>query len=86
MGLTSHMLQVAKLSDQPEQPLIPSSEEVNADVSSDKSLSKTSVQSDTQPKAKTDLKAKKKLNPAFSQPKSPNKVRMILPKKPATHL
>ncbi|GJR69810.1 hypothetical protein Tco_0015875 [Tanacetum coccineum] len=41
--LTSHMLKVAKLSEQPEQPLIPPSGEVNADDTTDKSPSRTSV-------------------------------------------
>ena len=86
VGLTAHMLQVAKLSEQPEQSLIPSSEKVNADVTSDKSLSKTSVQLDTQPKATTDKGTKKKSHPAFSQPKSSHNVRVILPNQPATHL
>ncbi|GKC26437.1 hypothetical protein Tco_1033731 [Tanacetum coccineum] len=42
--LTSHMLKVAKLSEEPEQSLIPLSGEVNADDSADKSLSRTTVQ------------------------------------------
>ncbi|GKA48684.1 hypothetical protein Tco_0741642 [Tanacetum coccineum] len=47
----------------------------------DKSLSKASVQLVTQPKALTDLKAKKKRITPSSIPKSPYKVRVILPKK-----
>ncbi|GKF20455.1 hypothetical protein Tco_0069093, partial [Tanacetum coccineum] len=54
--LTSHMLKVAKLSEEPEQSLIPPSGEVNADDTADKSLSRASVQPVTQPKAPTDLK------------------------------
>ncbi|GKG44290.1 hypothetical protein Tco_0485728, partial [Tanacetum coccineum] len=50
----------------------------------DKSLSKASVQLVTQPKALTDLKAKKKRITPSSIPKSPYKVRAILPKKPVT--
>ncbi|GJY68252.1 retrovirus-related pol polyprotein from transposon TNT 1-94, partial [Tanacetum coccineum] len=58
--LTSHMLKVAKLSEEPKQSLIPPSEEL---------------------KAPTDLKTKKKrILPSF-KPKSPYKVRVILPKK-----
>ncbi|GKC71627.1 hypothetical protein Tco_1117510 [Tanacetum coccineum] len=41
--LTSHMLKVAKLSEEPEQSLIPPSGEVNADDTADKSLSRASV-------------------------------------------
>ncbi|GJV13077.1 hypothetical protein Tco_1354618 [Tanacetum coccineum] len=79
--LTSHMLKVAKLSEEPEQSLIPPSGEVNADDTADKSLSRASVQPVTQPKAPTDLKTKKKRIPPSSKPKSPYKVRVILPKK-----
>nr|GFA40079.1 hypothetical protein [Tanacetum cinerariifolium] len=81
VALTSHMLQVAKLSQQLEQSLISFSKEVNADGSADKSLSRTPVQPFTQPKAPTDLKTKKKRIPPSSQPKSSYKVRVILPKK-----
>ncbi|GKD05097.1 hypothetical protein Tco_1180071, partial [Tanacetum coccineum] len=56
---TSHMLKVDKLSKDPEQSLIPPSWEVNADDTADKSLSRASVEPVTQPKAQTDLKAKK---------------------------
>ncbi|GKA17198.1 hypothetical protein Tco_0697035 [Tanacetum coccineum] len=58
--LTSHMLKVAKLSEEPEQSLIPPFRES---------------------KAPTDLKTKKKRIPPSSKPKSPYKVRVILPKK-----
>ncbi|GJU19286.1 retrovirus-related pol polyprotein from transposon TNT 1-94 [Tanacetum coccineum] len=79
--LTSHMLKVAKLSEEPEQSLLPPSGEVNADDTADKSLSKAFVQPVTQSKATTDLKTKKKKIPPSSKPKSPYKVRVILPKK-----
>ncbi|GJR80014.1 retrovirus-related pol polyprotein from transposon TNT 1-94 [Tanacetum coccineum] len=76
--LTSHMLKVAKLSQEPEPSLILSSEKMNADDTVDKSSSRTSMQ--PQPKAPTDLKLKKKKIPPSSQPKSSYKVRVILPK------
>ncbi|GKA01872.1 hypothetical protein Tco_0674537 [Tanacetum coccineum] len=63
------------------QSLIPPFGEVNADDTADKSLSRASVQPVTQPKAPTDLKIKKKRIPPSSKPKSPYKVRVILPKK-----
>ncbi|GJW44554.1 hypothetical protein Tco_0073353 [Tanacetum coccineum] len=82
--LTSHMLKVAKLSEESEQSLIPPSGEMNADDTANKSLSRASVQPVTQPKAPTDLKIKKKKNPPSSKPKSPYKVRVILLKKQVT--
>nr|GEW45325.1 hypothetical protein [Tanacetum cinerariifolium] len=82
--LTSHMLKVAKLSKEPEQSLIPPSKEVNDDDTVDKSLSRASVQPVTQSKAPTDLKTTKKRIPPSSKPKSPNKVKVILPKKKVT--
>nr|GEV44540.1 hypothetical protein [Tanacetum cinerariifolium] len=60
VSLTSHMLKVAKLYQEPEESLIPPSRE---------------------PKAPTDPKTKKKKIPSSSQPKSPYKVRVTLPKK-----
>ncbi|GJU02109.1 hypothetical protein Tco_1073192 [Tanacetum coccineum] len=48
---------------EPESSLIFSSEKVNADDTADKSLSRTSMQPITQPKAPTDLKLKKKKIP-----------------------
>nr|GEX18014.1 retrovirus-related Pol polyprotein from transposon TNT 1-94 [Tanacetum cinerariifolium] len=42
--LTSHMLKVAKLSEEPKQALLPPFREVNADDTTDKSLSRASVQ------------------------------------------
>ncbi|GKE61248.1 hypothetical protein Tco_1511615 [Tanacetum coccineum] len=71
--LTSHMIKVVKLSEEPEQSLIPPSGEVNADDTADKSLSRAYVQPVTQPKAPTDLKTKKKRIPPSSKPKSPDK-------------
>ncbi|GJZ94479.1 retrovirus-related pol polyprotein from transposon TNT 1-94, partial [Tanacetum coccineum] len=65
--LTSHMLKVAKLSEEPEQSLIPPSEKVNADETADNSLSRASVQPITQSKATTDLKTKKKKIPPSSK-------------------
>nr|GEV34852.1 hypothetical protein [Tanacetum cinerariifolium] len=81
VALTSHMLKVAKLSQEPEQSLIPPSREVNADDTTDKSLSRDSEHPVTQPKAPIDLKTKKKRIVPSSKPKYPYKVRVILPKK-----
>ncbi|GKG22841.1 hypothetical protein Tco_0388144 [Tanacetum coccineum] len=78
------MLKVAKLSEKPEQSLIPPSGEVNADDITNKSLSRASMQPVTQPKAPTDLKTKKKKKPPSSKPKSPYKVMVILPKEKVT--
>ncbi|GJY92482.1 hypothetical protein Tco_0508264, partial [Tanacetum coccineum] len=75
------MLKVAKHFQDHGQSLIPPFGEVNADDTADKSLSRASVQPVTQPKAPTDLKIKKKRIPPSSKPKSPYKVRVILPKK-----
>ncbi|GJX37353.1 retrovirus-related pol polyprotein from transposon TNT 1-94 [Tanacetum coccineum] len=72
---------LAKLVEEPEQSLIPPFGEVNADDTTDKSLSRASVQPITYSKAPTDLKTKKKKNTPSSKPKSPYKVRVILPKK-----
>nr|GEU64349.1 retrovirus-related Pol polyprotein from transposon TNT 1-94 [Tanacetum cinerariifolium] len=55
--------------------------EVNVADTIDKSLSRASVQPVIQSKAKTDLKTKKKKIPPPSKPKSPYKVRFILPNK-----
>ncbi|GKD44682.1 hypothetical protein Tco_1269327, partial [Tanacetum coccineum] len=52
---------------------------LNVDDTADKSLSKASVQPVTQSKAKINLKTKKKKIPPSSKPKSPYKVRVILP-------
>ncbi|GKF77717.1 hypothetical protein Tco_0230187, partial [Tanacetum coccineum] len=78
------MLKVAKLSEQPEQPLIPPFGEVNVDDTTDKSPSRTSMQLVTQPKAPTDQMTKKRRIPPSSKPKSPHKVRVILPTKQVT--
>ncbi|GJT03806.1 retrovirus-related pol polyprotein from transposon TNT 1-94 [Tanacetum coccineum] len=64
---------VAKLSEEPEQSLLPPSGEVNADDTADKSLYKASVQPVIQSKATTDLKTKKKKILPSSKPKSPHK-------------
>ncbi|GJW30222.1 hypothetical protein Tco_0047097 [Tanacetum coccineum] len=71
--LTSHMLKVAKLSEGPEQSLIPPSRDVNVDDTADKSLPRTTMQLVTQPKAPTDWMTKKRRIPSSSKPKSPNK-------------
>ncbi|GKD20493.1 hypothetical protein Tco_1222196, partial [Tanacetum coccineum] len=71
--LTSHMLKVSKLFEEPKQSLIPPSGEVIVDDTADKSLSKAFVQPVTQPKAPTDLKTKKKKNLPSSKHKSPYK-------------
>nr|GEU53192.1 retrovirus-related Pol polyprotein from transposon TNT 1-94 [Tanacetum cinerariifolium] len=84
VSLTCHMLKVAKIYQDPVHSLIPSSEEVNADDTADKSLSMASKQPVTQSKAPTDLKTKKKKIPSSSQPKSPRKVRITLSKKQVT--
>ncbi|GJZ73708.1 retrovirus-related pol polyprotein from transposon TNT 1-94 [Tanacetum coccineum] len=81
VSLTSHMLKVAKLFQEPEHSLILSSEKVNDDDGADKSLSGNTMQPVTQPKAPTDLKLKKKKILPFSKPKSSYKARVILPKK-----
>ncbi|GKC88518.1 hypothetical protein Tco_1149167 [Tanacetum coccineum] len=60
VSLTSHMLKVAKLYQEPEQSLIPPSGKVNANDTADKSLSRASEQPVTQPKTPTDLKKNKK--------------------------
>nr|GEU38604.1 hypothetical protein [Tanacetum cinerariifolium] len=81
VALTSHMLKVAKLFQDPEQSLILSSEKMNADDDADKSLSRTTVQPITQPKAPTDLKPQKMRILPSSKLKSSYKVRVILSKK-----
>ncbi|GKA58973.1 hypothetical protein Tco_0758286 [Tanacetum coccineum] len=70
VALTSHMLKVAKLFQEPEQSLILSSEKVITDDCANKSLFKTTMQPITQPKAPTDQKLKKKKIPSSSKPKS----------------
>ncbi|GKD56916.1 hypothetical protein Tco_1290303 [Tanacetum coccineum] len=61
--------------------LILSSEKVNADDSTDKSLSTTTMQPVTQPKAPTDLKLWMKKILPLSKPKASYQVTVILPKK-----
>ncbi|GJZ54179.1 retrovirus-related pol polyprotein from transposon TNT 1-94 [Tanacetum coccineum] len=70
--LTAHMCNVAEISPQPLQSLIPPSREVNADDSADKSLSGTSVQPVTQPKATTAKKPRKKTIPSLTRPEALN--------------
>nr|GEU51671.1 retrovirus-related Pol polyprotein from transposon TNT 1-94 [Tanacetum cinerariifolium] len=84
VSLTSHMLKVAKIYQDPVHSLIPSFEEVNVDDIADKSLSRASKQPVTQSKAPTDLKTKKKKIPSSSHLKSPRKVRITLLKKQVT--
>nr|GEY13594.1 retrovirus-related Pol polyprotein from transposon TNT 1-94 [Tanacetum cinerariifolium] len=72
---------VAKIYQEHEQSLMHSSEEVNVDNTADKFLSRASEQPITQSKAPIDLKTKKKKITSSSQPKSPRKVRITLPKK-----
>ncbi|GJX84307.1 hypothetical protein Tco_0335081 [Tanacetum coccineum] len=67
----------------PKKSLILSSEKVNADDGADNSLSGTTMQPVTQPKAPTDLNLKKKKISPSSKPKSSYKVRDTLPKKQA---
>nr|GEX70002.1 retrotransposon protein, putative, Ty3-gypsy subclass [Tanacetum cinerariifolium] len=67
-ALTSHMCKVAGLSPEPIQPLIPPSDEVNADDTADKSLSGTSVSPVTQPKAPIAKRPRKKEIPSSTQP------------------
>ncbi|GJZ69466.1 hypothetical protein Tco_0633016, partial [Tanacetum coccineum] len=66
-ALTSHMCSMAELSPEPIHSLVPSSEEVNADDTADKSLSRTSAPLVTQPKAQTAKKPRKKKNPSSTQ-------------------
>ncbi|GJY22077.1 hypothetical protein Tco_0394643 [Tanacetum coccineum] len=86
VSLTSHMLKVAKLSKEPEQSLLPPFGEVNANDTTDKSLSKTFVQPVTQSKAPTAKKPKKKKIPSLTQPKVSNDSREMNPPSTATHL
>ncbi|GJZ32052.1 hypothetical protein Tco_0577488 [Tanacetum coccineum] len=76
----------SKLKDKHSQYLIQDSlkREVNTDDTTNKSLSRASVQPVTQSKAPTDLKTKKKRIPPSSKLKSPYKVRVILLKKQVT--
>ncbi|GJS27813.1 hypothetical protein Tco_0488433 [Tanacetum coccineum] len=66
-ALTSHMCSMAELLPEPIHSLVPSSEEVNADDTADKSLSRTSAPLVTQPRAPTPKKQRKKKNPSSTQ-------------------
>ncbi|GJS60647.1 hypothetical protein Tco_0655431 [Tanacetum coccineum] len=66
-ALTSHMCKVVDLSPEPIQSLIPPSGEVNADDTTNKSLSGTYVPPVTQPKAPTAKRTKKKKIPSSNQ-------------------
>ncbi|GJW87599.1 hypothetical protein Tco_0162939 [Tanacetum coccineum] len=80
------MLKVEKLSStEPEKTLLLSFREMNTDSITDKSLSSTTVQYATQPKAPTDKKSKKKKNPSSSKPTS-TYVRHSKQKKPVVGL
>ncbi|GJV93573.1 hypothetical protein Tco_1541386 [Tanacetum coccineum] len=68
------MVKVAKLSIEPQKTLILSSEEVNSDDTTDKSLSGTAMQSVVQPKAPTGKKFKKKKIASSSDPKTLHRV------------
>ncbi|GKA07530.1 hypothetical protein Tco_0686754 [Tanacetum coccineum] len=73
--LTSHMLEVAKISKDRYKSLILSSGEANVDDSANKSVSITNVQPVTQSKATTNKKARNKRNTASSKPKTLKDVR-----------
>nr|GEU97030.1 Toll/interleukin-1 receptor (TIR) domain-containing protein [Tanacetum cinerariifolium] len=72
---------VAEL-EEPEQTLLPPSREVNADDTADKSLSRTSLQTVTQPKAPTAKNPRKKKIPSLTQPKVSNDSRELLQQPP----
>ncbi|GJZ26114.1 hypothetical protein Tco_0570367 [Tanacetum coccineum] len=84
VALTFHMLKVAKLLTEPKETLIHSSERVNADDTTDKSLSGTSVQPVNWSKAPTNKKSRKKKNPSSSQPKTLKIIRESSPLKQVT--
>ncbi|GJV77158.1 retrovirus-related pol polyprotein from transposon TNT 1-94 [Tanacetum coccineum] len=86
VSLTSHMLKVAKLSKEPEEPLILPSKEVNAEESADKSQSGTNVQPLSQPKAPTAKKYKKKKIISLTQLKVSNVSIEMNPSSTTTHL
>ncbi|GJS85935.1 retrovirus-related pol polyprotein from transposon TNT 1-94 [Tanacetum coccineum] len=75
--LTSHMIKIAKLSEELEQSLLPPYGEVNADDTADKSLSRSSVQPVTQPKAPTAMKPRKKKIPSSTQLKSIEALKLV---------
>ncbi|GJS59942.1 retrovirus-related pol polyprotein from transposon TNT 1-94 [Tanacetum coccineum] len=86
VSLTSHMLKVAKLSKEPDESLILPSEEVNTEVTADKSQSGTNVQPLSQPKATTAKKSKKKKILSLTEPKVSNDSRKMNPPSITTHL
>ncbi|GJS59943.1 retrovirus-related pol polyprotein from transposon TNT 1-94, partial [Tanacetum coccineum] len=86
VSLTSHMLKVAKLSNEPDESLILPSEEVNAEATADKSKYGTNVQPLSQPKAPTAKKFKKKKIPPSSRPKVSKDSREMNPPSTTTHL
>ncbi|GJT69206.1 retrovirus-related pol polyprotein from transposon TNT 1-94 [Tanacetum coccineum] len=73
--LTAYMRKVAKLLEIPRQSLILPTEEVNAEDAGDKSLSETTVNPVSKPKATTDKMLKKKKIPSSSEPKASKDVR-----------
>ncbi|GJW25711.1 hypothetical protein Tco_0039522, partial [Tanacetum coccineum] len=70
--LTAHMCNVAEISPQPLQSLIPPYGEVNADDSADNSFSRTSMLLVTQSKATTARKPRKKTIPSLTRPEALN--------------
>ncbi|GKA90446.1 hypothetical protein Tco_0812316 [Tanacetum coccineum] len=86
-ALTSHMCKVADLSPEPIQSLIPPSEEVNADVTADKSSSGTFVPPVTQLKAPIAKRQRKKKMPSLTQPEVLKSSRIVKSSSTqATHL
>ncbi|GKB87064.1 hypothetical protein Tco_0959336 [Tanacetum coccineum] len=85
--LTAHMCNVAEISPQPLQSLIPPSREVNADDSANKSLSGTFVHPVTQSKATTARNPRKKTIPSSTRPEALNSSRIeTSSSSQATHL
>ncbi|GKA07375.1 retrovirus-related pol polyprotein from transposon TNT 1-94 [Tanacetum coccineum] len=82
--LMTHICKVAKLSPEPIKSLIHSSEDVNTDDTSDKSLSGTTLQLVTQSKAPTDKKTKRKRISTSTKPEPLKTVREYPPKEQAT--
>nr|GEZ91965.1 hypothetical protein [Tanacetum cinerariifolium] len=78
--LMAYMCKVVNLSSEPIKCLIPPSGEVNANDLADKSLSGTSVQPVTLPKALTDKKTKRKRISPSSKPNASYLSRNLLPK------
>ncbi|GKA58760.1 retrovirus-related pol polyprotein from transposon TNT 1-94, partial [Tanacetum coccineum] len=85
--MTAHMCNVAEISPQPLQSLIPPVEEVNADNSADKSLSRTFMPLVTQSKATTAKKPRKKTILSLTRPEALNSSRIeTSSSSQATHL